>query len=121
MADRQGTPCLKFCDSGDFGWLLCLVVEVESMGEVLTMQEQAEEKSLGIQLRTPHLSQVRRHWTTASLWPQVSLRATKECSGPVNLPRSSRTVDRLGHSERVTISVTSSSPSSIGLARMLLA
>jgi hypothetical protein len=48
------------------------------------MQEQAEEKGLGVRLRTPHLSQVPGHWSTASLWPLSSLRATEERGGPVN-------------------------------------
>jgi len=54
------------------------------MGDLHQMQEQTKDQRVGVQLRTPHLPQVPRHRATASVRPQVALRATFDARRPLS-------------------------------------
>jgi hypothetical protein len=54
------------------------------MGDMLQMQEQTKDQRVGVWLRTPHLPQVPRHRATASVRPEVALRATPDARRPLS-------------------------------------
>ena len=71
--DTSGWNC-GFSDLCNPDLALCGVVEAQSVGAVLKLQEQAEDKRPRGYLRAPRLPTVQGHWARTSVRQEVHLR-----------------------------------------------